>query len=56
MRQLGRNLQILALALTPLSMFLPREEPFTFPGPTFTMLLACVALFCIGRIVEGYAR
>ena len=56
MRSIGRYLQIIALALTPLSMLLPKAEKFTFPGPTLTMLLGMVCLFGIGRLVEGYAR
>ena len=58
MRVVGRWLQIAALVLAPLSMFLPPAPPgkFTFPGPTLTMLIATVCVFCLGRLIEGYAK
>lgn len=56
MRQLGRILQIGALLLVPVAFVFPRPAVFSFPGPELTWLLAMVALFAIGRIVEGYAR
>ncbi len=58
MRKFGRFLQIAALLLTPATMLLPPAPPgqFTFPGPTLTGLLAMVAVFTIGRVVEGYAK
>lgn len=57
MRSFGRSLQILALVLTPLCMFLPLIAKFkSFPGPELTALTMLACLFVIGRIIEGYAR
>lgn len=56
MRQIGRSMQMLALALVPVAFVFPRPEVFSFPGPELTWLLAMVVVFSIGRLVEGYAR
>lgn len=54
MRQFGRSLQILALVLTPLCIFLPLIASFrSFPGPELTALTMLASLFVIGRIIEG---
>lgn len=51
----GRLLQILGLVLPPLSIVLQLGQRITL-GQMLTMLVASVAAFAIGRIVEGYAR
>jgi len=51
----GRLLQIVGLAAPPLSIFLQLVEAITL-GQMLTMLVAAVACFFIGRIVEGYTR
>ncbi len=56
MRRFGRFLQLAALILTPVAFIIPKPEVFRFPGPELTMLLACVCLFGVGRIVEGYGK
>lgn len=54
LRQLGRLLEMLGLAIPPLSIVLQLSQRVTL-GQMLTMLVAAVALFSIGRIVEGYA-
>jgi energy-converting hydrogenase Eha subunit H len=56
MRSLGRSLQIFALAITPVAIFLPKPEVFRFPGPEFSLLISMFCLFQIGRYLEGYSR
>jgi hypothetical protein len=54
MRSLGRNLQLLGLAILPLAMVLQLTNSISL-GQMLIMTLAAVCLFGIGRIVEGYA-
>jgi len=55
MRTLGRLLQILALLMPPLSIMLQLQDALPL-GSMLVMLIAAVALFYIGRLVEGFAR
>jgi hypothetical protein len=55
MRQIGRSLQIVGLALPPLSIVMQLMGSIK-ANQMLVMLVACVCLFFIGRIVEGYAR
>jgi hypothetical protein len=55
MRQLGRGLQWLGLAVPPLGIFLQLSESISL-GQMLIMLVAAVCLFWMGRLVEGYAR
>ena len=55
MRNIGRLLQFIGLAIPPLSIFLQLTEAISL-GQMLAMLVASVCCFGIGRIVEGYAR
>jgi hypothetical protein len=55
MRAFGRFLQMLGLVLPPLSIVLQLSGSISL-GQMLTMLLAAVAAFAIGRILEGYSR
>ena len=55
MRILGRFMQILGLAIPPLAIVLQLLNVISL-GSMLTMLVASVAVFGIGRIVEGYSR
>ena len=55
MRQLGKNLQRLGLFVPPLGIVLQLGNAITL-GQMLAMLVASVALFAIGRIVEGYSQ
>jgi hypothetical protein len=55
MASLGRLLQIIGLVAPPLSIILQLQNAITL-GQMLTMLVAAVAAFWIGRIVEGYAK
>jgi hypothetical protein len=54
-RNLGRLLQLIGLAVPPLSIILQLTEAISL-GQMLTMLVASVCSFGIGRILEGYAR
>jgi hypothetical protein len=54
MRQFGRNLQRLGLFVPPVGMGLQLAGAITL-RQMLAMLIAAVALFLIGRIVEGYS-
>ena len=54
MRSFGRGLQLVGLALPPLSIVLQLTESITL-GQMLVMLVAAACLFWIGRIAEGYA-
>jgi len=54
-RNLGRLLQVIGLAVPPLSIILQLTEAISL-GQMLTMLVASVCSFGIGRILEGYAR
>jgi hypothetical protein len=54
MRRLGHNMQVAGLVVLPLGMLLQLASAISL-GQMLTMMLAGVALFGIGRIVEGYA-
>lgn len=59
MRAFGKLLQVMALILLPLSMFMEMSGGL---GRRFgvsdmvVMLVFGIAAFCVGRFVEGYAR
>ena len=55
MRGLGKGLQRVGLYLPPASIVLQLIEAISV-GQMLTMLVASVAAFCLGRLVEGYAR
>lgn len=55
MRSIGRGLQLLGLALPPVSIVLQLSQSITL-GQMLVMLVAAVCLFGMGRIVEGYVR
>lgn len=55
MRSLGRNLQVLGLAVPPLGIVLELNHSIS-QGQMLAMLLASVCVFGIGRILEGYSR
>lgn len=55
MHSIGRGLQLLGLAVPPLSIIMQLAGSITL-GQMLTMLVAAVCMFGIGRIVEGYAR
>ena len=54
MRSLGHYLQLLGLALPPLSIVLQLSGSISL-GRMLVMLLAAASMFGIGRILEGYA-
>jgi hypothetical protein len=54
-RTFGRSLQLVALGLLPIGMFLQLTEAISL-GQMLTMMVAGVCSFFIGRILEGYAR
>ena len=54
LRPLGRVMQIIGLVGPPLAIVLQLSSAITL-GQMLTMLVACVALFAIGRIVEAYS-
>lgn len=56
---LGKLLQVAALALLPLGMYLELSGALGRSGGLSQMLILLavgVAMFSIGRLVEGYAR
>jgi hypothetical protein len=53
MRALGRLLQVVALALPPLSIVL-QLRGIIKANTMLVMLVAAVSLFYIGRLMEGY--
>jgi hypothetical protein len=53
MRGVGRNLQLLGLAVPPLAILLQLTNSISL-GQMLAMLVASVCLFGIGRIFEGY--
>jgi len=55
MRTFGRLLQRIALVLPPLSIVLQLGGALPL-GSMLVMLIAAVALFYIGRLVEGLAQ
>ena len=55
MRILGRGLQLVGLALPPVSILLQLSSSIS-TGQMLMMLVAAVAAFYLGRIIEGYAR
>ena len=55
MRSVGKFLQIMGLAVPPLSIALQLADAISL-GQMLTMLVASVAAFGIGRILEGYSR
>ena len=55
MATFGRWLQIIGLVAPPLTLILQLQEAIT-SGQMLQILIAAICLFCIGRIVEGYAR
>ena len=58
MRTVGKTLQIVALIILPLSMFLQLNGGLTrvFGVSDMVKMLICgILLFFIGRLVEGYA-
>lgn len=54
MRILGRILQVAALIGLPLAIPLELAGAIR-TGPMLTMMVASIALFYIGRLLEGYA-
>jgi len=54
MRSFGHYLQLLGLALPPLSIVLQLSGSISL-GTMLVMLVAAASLFGIGRILEGYA-
>jgi hypothetical protein len=57
MRQLGKLLQWIGLAVPPIAMYMQFSDQFVRDGVA-DLLLALVASICafyIGRIIEGYA-
>ena len=55
MRTFGRLLQRIALVLPPLSIVLQLADKLPL-GSMLVMLIAAVAMFYIGRLVEGFAN
>jgi hypothetical protein len=55
MATFGRWLQISGLVALPLSIILQLQSSIT-TGQMLQICIVAVCLFCIGRIVEGYAR
>lgn len=55
MRTIGRFLQLVGLAVPPLSIVMQLGEAITLKQ-MLTMLVAAACCFGIGRILEGYAR
>ncbi len=55
MRTFGRLLQRIALVLPPLSIVLQLADKLPL-GSMLVMLIAAVAMFYIGRLVEGFAQ
>ena len=59
MRALGRMLQIFGLILLPLAMFMQLSDMLGRRiglDQMLIMLVAGAAAFCLGRLIEGYAR
>ena len=62
MRSFGKLLQVAGLVILPVSMFMQLTGGIRAPTGGFTvsamllLMLFGVALFSIGRIMEGYAR
>ncbi|MEX0977558.1 MAG: hypothetical protein WDZ48_01825 [Pirellulales bacterium] len=55
MRSFGRLLQIVGLAVPPLSIVMELSSAIS-QGQMLAMLVASVCCWGIGRIIEGYAR
>jgi hypothetical protein len=55
MRVVGKALQLLGLAVPPLSIGLQLAEVIS-QGQMLIALLGSVSAFYLGRIIEGYAR
>jgi len=58
MRKLGRGLQILALVLLPVSMLMQVSNVLgrqLHVSEMVIMLIAGIAAFMLGRMIEGYA-
>lgn len=58
LRKLGRLLQLLALVILPLSMFLQLTNSLgraLYVSEMVIMLVFGVAAFGVGRVIEGYA-
>lgn len=56
MRQIGKMMQVAALVLLPVSMVMQMTAAMrTSVSVMLLMLLFGIALFGIGRLVEGYA-
>jgi len=58
MRKLGRGLQIFALVVLPLSMLMQVSNVLgrqLYVSEMVIMLVAGVAAFMLGRMIEGYA-
>ena len=59
MKALGRLLQIFALVLLPMAMFMQLSDMLGRRiglDQMLIMLVAGVAAFCLGRLIEGYAK
>lgn len=58
LRKFGRFLQLLALVILPLSMFLQLTNSLgraLYVSEMVVMLVFGVAAFAVGRVIEGYA-
>jgi hypothetical protein len=55
MRQIGRMLQVVGLTVPPLTIVMQLMGSIK-ANQMLLMLVACVCVFGIGRIIEGYGR
>ncbi|MGC3968076.1 MAG: hypothetical protein QM775_12115 [Pirellulales bacterium] len=55
MRVVGKSLQVVALVALPLAIPLELQGVIR-TGPMLTIMVGSIALFYVGRIVEGYGN